>query len=145
MRKVNAKKPVAEELRNFKVQGILVTMAEHGQLLAMRCEMPTCDCPKGRETFDVVGTMPDRWIPTEDHFPTLKSKSKGNPKVPSNIRLGHKHCNNADQGRRRQIADMLDQGLSLVTIAERLKAKGVTRSDGRTNWTPAAVRKALVT
>jgi hypothetical protein len=143
MRKVNAKKPVAEELRNFKVQGILVTMAERGQLLAMRCEMPKCDCPKGREVFDVVGTMPDRWVPTEDHFPTLKSK--GGHRIPSNMRLGHKHCNNADQARRRQIADMLDQGVSLVTIADRLNAKGVTRPDGRKNWTPAAVRKALVT
>ena len=143
MRKVNARNPVAGELRSFKVKGILVRMAERGQLLAMRCEMPRCDAPDGLDAFDEVGTVPDSWIPTEDHFPTLKSK--GGTRVPSNMRLGHKHCNNADQYRRKQIAYMLDVGeMSLADIATRLKAKGVTRPDGRTNWTAAAVRKALV-
>jgi hypothetical protein len=33
-----------------------VRMAERGQLLALRCEMPQCYHHKGRGAFDPVGT-----------------------------------------------------------------------------------------
>ena len=38
---------VAEQLRELGVGGMLVKMAERGQLLELECEMPTCYCPKG--------------------------------------------------------------------------------------------------
>jgi hypothetical protein len=35
-----ADRSVAEELRRLGVKGVLVQMAERGQLLAVKCEMP---------------------------------------------------------------------------------------------------------
>jgi hypothetical protein len=133
----------AARLRELGMKGVLVQMAENGQLLGVRCEMPRCYCPKGRESFDKIGTKPDDWTPSEDHYPALKSKS--GTRVPSNMRIGHKRCNNADYSRRKQIADMLDKGRSLDEIATTLTQKGIPRPHGTSAWTPAAVRKLLVT
>jgi hypothetical protein len=33
---------VADQLRALGMKGVLVQMAERGQLLALRCEMPQC-------------------------------------------------------------------------------------------------------
>ena len=33
---------VADQLREHGVRGVLVQMAERGQLLALKCEMPQC-------------------------------------------------------------------------------------------------------
>src|SRR5688572_14869770 len=90
--------PLADRLRKRGVRGVLVKMAEHGQLLELRCEMPTCYCPQGRNTFDPWPT--DRtskkreWAPNPDHYPTLK-RDKGQLK-PWNVRLAHVFCNNQD-------------------------------------------------
>ena len=43
---------VADELRRLGVKGVLVQMAERGQLLALKCEMPQCYHHKGRGAFD---------------------------------------------------------------------------------------------
>ena len=39
---------VADQLRKLGVKGVLVRMAERGQLLALKCEMPQCYYHKGR-------------------------------------------------------------------------------------------------
>ena len=33
---------IADQLRELGVKGVLVQMAERGQLLAVKCEMPQC-------------------------------------------------------------------------------------------------------
>jgi hypothetical protein len=64
---------VADELRALGVKGVLVQMAERGQLLALKCEMPQCYHHKGRGAFDPITTPPTRWAPSRDHYPILKS------------------------------------------------------------------------
>lgn len=44
---------VAERLRELGVGGMVVQMAERGQLLELEREMPTCYCPKGARHFPV--------------------------------------------------------------------------------------------
>ena len=55
---------VADELRKLGVKGVLVQMAERGQLLALKCEMPQCYHHKGRGEFDPVGTPGNKWTPS---------------------------------------------------------------------------------
>lgn len=43
---------VAERLKALGVGGVLIDMAKNGQILALRCEMPTCYCPNGRKNFE---------------------------------------------------------------------------------------------
>jgi hypothetical protein len=60
-----ADKSVADQLRELGVKdsNVLVRMAERGQLLALRCEMPQCYHHQGRGAFDPVGTPGDKWSP----------------------------------------------------------------------------------
>ena len=44
----SADSSVADQLRELGVKGVLVQMAERGQLLALKCEMPQCYHHKGR-------------------------------------------------------------------------------------------------
>lgn len=39
---------VAERLQGLGVRGVLVQMAQRGQLIELRCEMPKCYCRQGR-------------------------------------------------------------------------------------------------
>jgi hypothetical protein len=55
------------------VRGVLLQMAERGQLLALKCEMPHCYHHKGRGKFDQVTTPRTKWAPSPDHYPILKS------------------------------------------------------------------------
>ncbi len=135
-------KALAGQLRDLGVRGILVQMAEQGQLLELRCEMPTCYCPKGRAHFDARGVVLSDWMPTEDHYPVLKSN--GGQRVPWNIRLGHRRCNNADFAWRSRINALLKKNRSLVQIAEELSRKKVPRPHGTSTWTAKNVRKAFV-
>ncbi len=64
---------VADQLRALGVKGVLVQMAERGQLLALKCEMPQCYHHKGRGAFDQVTTPRTKWAPSPDHYPILKS------------------------------------------------------------------------
>jgi len=50
---------VAEQLRALGTRGVLVQMAERGQIFELRCEMPKCYCHKGRGHFDPRSTPPD--------------------------------------------------------------------------------------
>ena len=97
-------------------------MAERGQLLALKCEMPQC-YHKGRGEFDPVGTPGNKWTPSRDHYPILKSA--GGKLVPENVRLSHTWCNKLDYGRRTQIRTLLAKGKSLAEIAETLNRKDV--------------------
>src|SRR3954468_12136436 len=98
-------------------------MAEHGQLLAVKCEMPQCYHHKGRGAFDPVTTPRTKWAPSPDHYPILKSA--GGRLVRENVRLSHVWCNNRDYGWRMQIRTLLAKGKSLAEIAETLNRKDV--------------------
>ena len=134
--------PVADQLRALGVKGVLVRMAERGQLLALKCEMPQCYHHKGRGAFDPVTTPSTKWGPSSDHYPILKSA--GGKLVPENVRLSHIWCNNRDYGWRTQIRTLLAKGKSLAEIAEALNSKGVPPAHGTNRWTAAMVRKAYV-
>jgi hypothetical protein len=137
-----ADRSVADELRRLRVKGVLLQMAERGQLLAVKCEMPQCYHHKGRGAFDPVTTTRTKWAPSPDHYPTLKSA--GGHLVPENVRLSHTECNQRDYNRRKQIGMLLAKGKSLAEIAEVLNRKGVPPAHGTNRWTAAMVRKAYV-
>jgi hypothetical protein len=139
-----ADKSVADQLRELGVKNanVLVRMAERGQLLALRCEMPQCYHHKGRGAFDPVGSPGNKWTPSRDHYPTLKSD--GGRFVAENVRLSHSWCNKRDWGWRAQMRTQLAKGKSLADIAEFLNRKGVPPAHGTNQWTAAMVRKAYV-
>ena len=132
---------VADELRRRGVKGVLVQMAERGQLLALKCEMPQCYHHKGRGAFDPV-TARTKWSPSADHYPILKSA--GGQLRPDNVRLPHILCNRRDYGWRTRIRTLLAKGKSLAEIAEILNNKRVPPAHGTNRWTAAMVRKAYV-
>lgn len=137
-----ANRSVADELRRLGVKGVLVQMAERGQLLAVKCEMPQCYHHKGRNEFDRVTTPRTKWAPSPDHYPI--PKSAGGHLHPENVRLAHIYCNKRDYGWRKQIGTLLAKGKSLAEIAEVLNRKGVLPAHGTNRWTAAMVRKAYV-
>jgi len=137
-----ADKSVADQLRRLGVKGVLVQMAERGQLLALKCEMPQCYHHKGRGKFDQVTTPRTKWAPSPDHYPILKSA--GGHLRPENVRLSHTECNQRDYNRRKQIGTLLAKGKSLNEIAETLNRKDVPPAHGTNRWTAAMVRKAYV-
>ena len=137
-----ADRSVADELRRLGVKGVLVQMAERGQLLAVKCEMPQCYHHKGRGAFDEVTTPRKKWAPSPDHYPILKSD--GGYLVPENVRLAHIYCNKRDYEWRKQIRTLLAKGKSLAEIAETLNRKRVPPAHGTNQWTAAMVRKAYV-
>src|SRR5918997_2230450 len=121
-----AEDSLADQLRALGVKGVLVRMAERGQLLALKCEMPQCYHHKGRGAFDPVTTPRTKWAPSPDHYPILKSA--GGHLVPENVRLSHTWCNNRGYGWRTQIRTLLRKRKSLAEIAEILNNKGVPPS-----------------
>lgn len=133
---------VADQLRELGVRGVLVQMAERGQLLELKCEMPQCHHHKGRGAFDPLTTKRTKWAPSRDHYPILKSA--GGKLRPENVRLSHTECNQRDYTRRKQIGALLAKGKSLDDIAKTLNRKGVLPAHGTNKWTAAMVRKAYV-
>lgn len=136
---------VAERLKALGVRGVLIDMAKNGQILRLRCEMPTCYCPNGREDFDSRNAPKREWSPNPDHHPTLKM-DRGQLK-PWNVRLAHVYCNNMDFGWRSRIRRMLekDPTLSFAKIAEALNKKESVRvPPPAKSWTAKLVRKAYV-
>ena len=117
-------------------------MAERGQIVELRCEMPKCYCHKGRGHFDPRSTPLTDWAPSPDHYPRLKAD--GGQLDPWNVRLAHVYCNRLDYGWRMRIRRMLEKKMSLEEIAEELNRKRVRRPHGSSTWTAAAVRKAFV-
>jgi hypothetical protein len=137
-----ADKSVADQLRSLGVKGVLVQMAERGQLLELKCEMPQCYHHKGRRAFDPLTTARTKWAPSRDHYPILKSA--GGKLVPGNVRLSHTECNQRDYSRRKQIGALLAAGKPLEDIADTLNRKGVPPAHGTNQWTAAMVRKTYV-
>jgi hypothetical protein len=133
---------VATRLRALGTRGVLVQMAERGQIIELRCEMPKCYCHRGRAYFEPRSTPLPAWAPSPDHYPQLKAD--GGHLVAWNVRLGHVLCNREDYGWRTRIRRMLEKGMSLEEIAENLNGKGIQRPHGHTSWTAAGVRKAFV-
>src|SRR6266511_4130487 len=111
------------------VRGVLVQMAKRRQIIELRCEMPSCYCHKGRAHFDPKSHPPGPWEPSPDHYPRLKSD--GGHLDPWNVRLSHVLCNREDYGWRMRIRRMLEKGMSLDEIAEKLNHKGVRAPHGR--------------
>ena len=132
----------ADQLRALGTRGVLVQMAQRGQILDLRCEMPKCYCHKGRGYFEPRSTPLPAWAPSPDHYPTLKAD--GGHLVPWNVRLSHVLCNREDYGWRMRIRRMLEKGMSLEEIAENLNHKRVRRPHGSSKWSARAVRKAFV-
>lgn len=133
---------VAFELERLGVFGILKEIAEGGQLLEIKCEMPKCYCPKGRGHFDRKKHPPGPWAPTADHYPTLK-KDGGRLNV-GNVRLAHVFCNREDYGWRVRVTRLLSAGRSLQEIAVELNRKEVRAPNGSGKWSPSSVRNAFV-
>jgi len=140
------KDTVAQRLHDLGVKGILVPMAERGQIVELRCEMPTCYCPMGRMHFDQKAPTtphPD-WAPNADHYPTLKMD--GGQLKPWNVRLAHVLCNREDRTWRLRIRRMLEEAptISFEVIAEMLNSKHVGPPAGTKKWSAKAVRRAYV-
>ena len=133
---------VADQLRKLGTRGVLVQMAQRGQIIELRCEMPKCYCHKGRSHFEPKAIPLPDWAPTADHYPRLKKD--GGHLVASNVRLSHKFCNKEDYGWRLKISGMLEKQMSLEEIAENLNHKGIRRPHGSVTWTATLVRKAFV-
>jgi Recombinase len=132
---------VVEKLTDRGVRGILLQLAQDGQIVDVRCEMPQCYCPRGRGHFDSRSPMTN-WSPTPDHYPRLKAH--GGQLTPDNVRLAHRLCNRRDYGWRMKINAMLVKGMSLEKIAARLNAQKVPTIHGTDRWTASSVRKAFV-
>ncbi len=136
---------LAGRLRALGTRGVLFQMAQRGQIIELRCEMPKCYCHKGRRYFEprstAAGQQPD-WAPSPDHYPKLKAD--GGHRVPGNVRLAHVLCNREDHGWRMRIRRMLEKGKSLEEIAKDLNHKGIRRPHGSATWSATSVRKAFV-
>ena len=138
-----ADESVADQLRErgLKNANVLVRMAERGQLLALKCEMPQCYCSRGRKHFEPISPGA-KWMPTADHYPRLKMH--GGRLTPGNVRLGHRLCNQRDYIWRVKINAMLEDWMSLEDIAEKLNVEKVPTIQGTNRWTATSVRKAFV-
>jgi hypothetical protein len=130
-----------EQLATLGVRGILRKLADEGQLIEVRCEMPQCYCDRGRAHFDRAQPQTD-WSPTADHYPRLKAH--GGHLTPDNVRLAHRLCNRRDYGWRMKINAMLGKRMTLEQIADSLNAQGVPTIPEDDRWTAASVRKAFV-
>jgi hypothetical protein len=130
-----------EKFEALGVTGILRQLAQDGQIIDVRCEMPQCYCFRGRSHFDPKSPRSD-WSPTPDHYPRLKSH--GGHLTPDNVRLAHLLCNRRDYGWRMKINAMLATRMSLEEIATHLNAEKVPPIHGTNRWTASSVRKAFV-
>lgn len=129
-------------LRELGTRGVLVQMAQRGQIIELRCEMPNCYCDKGRGYFEPKSVSRAPWAPSADHYPRLKAD--GGHLVPWNVRLSHVLCNQQDYVWRMRIRRMLEKRMSLEEIAEDLNHEGIPRPHGHATWSATLVRKAFV-
>jgi hypothetical protein len=130
-----------EKLEALGVRGILRQLAQDGQIVDVRCEMPQCYCFRGRRYFEPISPGAD-WMPTADHYPRLKMH--GGRLTRDNVRLAHRVCNQRDYGWRMKINAMLGKRMSLEEIAAHLNAQKVPPIHGTNRWTASSVRKAFV-
>ena len=120
---------LAGRLRALGTRGVLVQMAQRGQIIELHCEMPKCYCHKGRGYFEPRSTPLPAWTLSPDHYPRLKAD--GGHLVPWNVRLLHVLCNREDYGWRMRIRRMVEKGMSLEEIAENLNHNGIRRPRGQ--------------
>jgi hypothetical protein len=138
-----AARSVVEQLEAKGVKrGILHQMAKDGQLTDLRCEMPSCYCPKGRKHIDMKTDPMRDWAPNPDYSPILKMHC--GKLTPDNVRLAHVLCNNRDFAWRKRVGEMLADRMSLQEIAAQLNQKKVVPPPGRPKWTARMVRWAYV-
>jgi hypothetical protein len=130
-----------EQLEALGVRGILWQLANDGQIVDVRCEMPQCYCHRGRRCFDPRSSGSD-WSPTADHYPRLKMH--GGHLTPDNVRLAHRLCNRRDYEWRTRINALLGRKMSLDDIAAHLNTRKVPTIHGTNRWTASSVRKAFV-
>jgi hypothetical protein len=130
------------QLRAWGTRGVLVQMAQRGQIIELRCEMPKCYCPKGRGHFEERSTPLPDWAPSPDHYPMLKAD--GGRLDPWNVRLAHVLCNREDYGWRMRIRRLIEKEMSLEGIAEDLNRKGIQTPHGSAKWSATSVRRAFV-
>jgi hypothetical protein len=135
------KASAVEKLEALGVRGILRQLAQYGQIVDVRCEMPQCYCFRGRRYFEPKSPR-SNWSPTPDHYPRLRTH--GGHLTPDNVRLAHLLCNRRDYGWRMTINAMLRKRMSLEEIAARLNAQKVPTIHGTNRWTASSVRKAFV-
>jgi hypothetical protein len=64
---------LAGRLRALGTRGVLVQMAQRGQIIELHCEMPKCYRHKGRGHFESRSTPLPDWAPSPDHYPRLKA------------------------------------------------------------------------
>jgi hypothetical protein len=134
---------VVDKLEDRGVKrGVLHQMAKDGQLVDLRCEMPTCYCPRGRGYFDRKSQPMKSWALNPDHYPRLKMH--GGELKPENVRMAHVLCNNRDFAWRKRVADMLADRKSLQEIAAELTRKKVVPPNGKPRWTARMVRWAYI-
>src|SRR5437762_979171 len=131
---------VVEKLEALGVRGILRQLAQDGQILDVRCEMPQCYCFRGRTYFEPVSPGAD-WMPTADHYPRLKMH--GGRLTPDNVRLAHRVRNQRDYLWRVRINAMLGEPASPAEIAEQPNVKEVATTHGTNRWTAASGRKSF--
>jgi len=131
-----------QKLEALRVRGILRQLAQNGQIIDVRCEMPQCYCFRGRSYFEPRSDRPSDWEPTADHYPLLKMH--GGQLGPDNVRLAHRLCNRRDYEWRKRINALLGKRMSLEEIAEKLNAEKIPTIHGTNRWTAASVRKAFV-
>ncbi len=130
-----------EKLERLRVRGILWQLAQDGQIIDVRCEMPQCYSVRGRRYFE-ERSAGSPWEPTADHYPKLKMH--GGHLTSDNVRLAHRLCNQRDYTWRMKINPMLGKRMSLEKIAEKLNAEKVPTIHGTNRWTAASVRKAFI-
>lgn len=138
----SANQALIEQLRELSVRGVLMQMAERGQLLELRCEMPKCFCNRGRRSFDPKTHPPTDWAPSADHYPI--PRALGGQLRPWNVRVGHVLCNRVDYGWRKRVITLLERDVSLEEVASELNLRRVKAPHGSGRWTAASVRKSLV-
>ncbi len=118
---------VAEQLKNLNAKRILIKAAEQGKITELRCAMEECLCPEelgGRGYFERATREHPNWMPTNDHYPTLKCEGGG--ETVKNSRLAHRLCNRVDYSKR--IDRSFAKDLASVEAA-RQEALRRTRSD----------------
>lgn len=124
-----AGRQVAEELRQKRVQGILLIAAEQGYITELRCAMPECICPKelgGRLHFDPVPPELPNWMPTHDHSP--RPKREGGHRAVDNAVLAHRLCNQLDFARS---VNQSEAGLRARAESDRLRAIEAARGQSK--------------
>jgi hypothetical protein len=111
-------KSIAEQLKSLNARRILIRAAEQGKITKLRCAMEECLCPRelgGRGYFESVTRDLSDWMPTNDHYPTLKCD--GGQETVDNSRLAHRLCNRVDYSKR--IGRSIAKDLARVEAARR--------------------------